>query len=384
MRRVRSLRRESSTLTEGLRIALVHDYLTQYGGAEHVLAVLQRIFPSADTFTTLYDADATLPGIERERIQESRLGLVPWFRQHHRAALPLFPLAMWDLRRRLKNYDVLIADSSAWAHQVAPTSDQRLVVYCHSPARFLYGDSDYLSATGIRGMRAQMTYLALSPYRWLDRRSYERADVVLANSQLVANRLTTHLGIDSQVLHPPIDVEQFLPNQPVPPEEWYLVVSRLVPHKRVDLVVETATAHNLPVKIIGTGRDYGRLRSMAGPTVEFLGFQTRQQVISHYQRCRAFILPGTEDFGMTAVEAQASGRPVIAINRGGALETVVEGETGVLFDEHRSDSLRAAMRRLDSLSVTPEACLRNARRFDASVFCAGMLEAVSRAKSSPR
>lgn len=367
--------------TGGCRIALIHDYLNQYGGAEQVLAVLQRLFPSADTFTTLYDARATLPGIQRDRIQESNLGLVPWFRQHHRAALPLFPLAMRDLQRRLAGYDLLIADSSAWAHQVRPRPGQRLVVYCHSPARFLYGDADYLGATGIRGVPARAAHLALTPYRWLDRRAYRRADVVLANSRLVASRLLERLGVDATVIHPPIEVEKFAPAQATPPEDWYLVVSRLVPHKRVDLVVETATAHNMPVKVIGTGRDMGRLQAMSGPTVEFLGFQSREQVINYFQRCRAFILPGVEDFGMTAVEAQASGRPVIAISRGGALETVLDGETGVLFDQHDPESLLTAMRRLDALSITPESCVRNARRFDESVFSAGILRVVGYAES---
>ena len=370
-------------MTDALRVALIHDYLTQYGGAEHVLAVLQRLFPSADTFTTLYDADAALPGVRRDRIQESRLGLIPWFRQHHRAALPLFPLAMGDLQRRLADYDVLIADSSAWAHQVKPRPGQRLIVYCHSPARFLYGDADYLGPTGIRGPRARAAHVALSPYRWLDRRAYQRANVVLANSSLVARRLAQGVGVDAAVLYPPIEVEKFAPRQPIVPEDWYLVVSRLVPHKRVDLVVETATAHGLPVKIIGTGRDFGRLEAMAGPTVEFLGFQPREQVIDHYQRCRAFILPGVEDFGMTAVEAQASGRPVVAINKGGALETVVEGETGVLFDQHRSESLLAAIQRLDSLTIEATECQRNARRFDEAVFSAGILRAVTQALCAP-
>ena len=371
-------------MTGNLRVALIHDYLTQYGGAERVLAVLQRLFPDADTFTTLYDANAVLPGIQRERIQESNLGLIPWFRQNHRAALPLFPLAMRDLSRRLNGYDLVIADSSAWAHQIAPKSDKRLVVYCHSPARFLYGDADYLAATGIKGIGARAAHLALTPYRWLDRRAYRRANVVLANSQLVANRLRDRLGIDSTVLHPPIAVHEYSPDELTRPEDWYLVVSRLVPHKRVDLVVQTATAHDLPVKIIGIGRDTDRLRRMAGPTVEFLGFQTRQQVIDHYQRCRAFILPGVEDFGMTAVEAQASGRPVIAINRGGARETVVDGVTGVLFDDAQPESLFAAMRRLDSIAINSEDCVRNAGRFDESVFCAGILRAVAATQPGSR
>jgi glycosyltransferase involved in cell wall biosynthesis len=364
----------------GRRIALVHDYLTQFGGAEQVLAVLQRLFPEATTFTTLHDPVADLPGIDQSRVVESRLGAVRWFRQHHRAALPLFPMAMRDLRRRLVDYDVIIADSSAWAHQLKPRPDQAFIVYCHSPARFLYGDADYLGATGVDGPVARAFHSVSAPFRWLDRRAYRRADVVLANSQQVAGRLAHRLGIDATVLHPPIDVSALRPDGFREPEDWYLVVSRLVPHKRVDLVVETATAHHLPVKIVGVGRELDRLQARAGPTVQFLGFQPHAQVIEHFQRCRAFILPGVEDFGMTAVEAQAAGRPVLAFGRGGALESVQEGVSGVLFAEQTPDSLLAAMRRLDALRVSPEACVQNARLFDESVFSAGMLEAVERAR----
>src|SRR6478672_1193373 len=167
----------------GVRVALVHDYLTQFGGAEQVLAALQRVFPDATTFTTLYDPAADLPGIDRAHVDESRLGKVRWFRQHHRAALPLFPMAMRDIRRRLDDYDVVIADSSAWAHQIKPKPGQAFVVYCHSPARFLYGDADYLGATGVEGLMARAFHSAFAPFRWLDRRAYRRADVVLANSR---------------------------------------------------------------------------------------------------------------------------------------------------------------------------------------------------------
>ena len=198
----------------GVRVALVHDYLTQFGGAEQVLAALQRVFPDATTFTTLYDPAADLPGIDRAHVDESRLGKVRWFRQHHRAALPLFPMAMRDIRRRLDDYDVVIADSSAWAHQIKPKPGQAFVVYCHSPARFLYGDADYLGATGVEGLMARAFHSAFAPFRWLDRRAYRRADVVLANSRQVAGRLAKRIGISASVLNPPIDVAQFVSGSP--------------------------------------------------------------------------------------------------------------------------------------------------------------------------
>jgi glycosyltransferase involved in cell wall biosynthesis len=361
------------------RVGLVHDYLTQFGGAEQVLAVLQALFPGAPTLTTLFDRLATLPGIDTERVVESRLGLVPGLRARHRLALPFFPIAMRELSRHLAGLDVVVADTSAWAHQVSPTDEQAVVVYCHSPARFLYGDSHYLSATGVSGLKGHALHRALTPFRRLDRRAYGRADVVLANSDVVARRLRDQVGVEARVVYPPVDVASFRPAADAEPEDWYLMVSRLVPHKRVDLVIETATRHNLRLKIIGTGRDEARLRGLAGPTTEFLGFQQPSAVKHHLRRCRAFIMPGLEDFGMTAVEAQAAGRPVIAFDGGGAQESVRDGVTGVLFGQQTVDGLHKAMTRLDALKVRPEACLENASRFDTSRFETGILKAVDQA-----
>ena len=362
-----------------VKVGLVHDYLTQFGGAEQVLAVLQELFPGAPTLTTLFDPIATLPGVDTVRVIESRLGLVPGLRSRHRLGLPLFPLAMRDLSQHLGGLDVLIADTSAWAHQISPGDEQAVVVYCHSPARFLYGDSHYLAATGITGLTRSVLHRALTPFRSRDRRAYRRADIVLANSGVVADRLRDQVGVEAKVVYPPVDVASFHPDEGPEPEDWYLVVSRLVPHKRVDLVIETAARHNLRLKIVGTGRDEARLRARAGPTVEFLGFQEPDAVKDHLRRCRAFIMPGLEDFGMTAVEAQAAGRPVIAYNGGGAQESVRHGLTGVLFGDQTVDGLHRAMTRLDALQISLEACLENAARFDRSVFEQEILSAVDKA-----
>ena len=366
-----------ASVPRGVVVGLVHDYLTQFGGAEQVLAVLQSLFPDAPTLTALFDRDAELPGVEPDRVIESKLGLAPGLRSRHRLAMPLFPIAMWELSRHLRGVDVVVADTSAWGHQVSVTDRQALVVYCHSPARFLYGDRHYLRATGVSGIKERALNLALDPYRRWDRRAYRRADVVLANSGVVARRLRRQVGVESRVVYPPVEVSSFTPAIWSEPEEWYLLVSRLVPHKRIDLVVETATSHGHRVKIIGAGRDEARLRRLAGPAVEFLGFQPTDVVINHLQRCRAFILPGFEDFGITAVEAQAAGRPVIAYDAGGARESVQDGGTGVRFSDQTVEGLQGAMERLESLQIEPGACVANALRFDRSHFEAGILAAVT-------
>ncbi len=194
-----------------MKIALVHDYLTQFGGAEQVLAELAAMYPDAPVLTSLHKPGITLPGVKPEQIVESSLGRITGLRDKHRLATPVYPLAFRQLGAHLDDVDIIIADSSAWAHQIPAREHQGLVVYCHSPARFLYGDSDYLDSTPIRGVAAKAMQVGLTPYRWLDRRSYQRADVVVANSGVVARRLASSVGVAAEVVYPPIDTAFFLP-----------------------------------------------------------------------------------------------------------------------------------------------------------------------------
>lgn len=365
-----------------MKIALVHDYLTQFGGAEQVLSVLAGVYPDAPILTSIHDPHLTLPGIVAGRIRQSSLGRIAPFRRNHRIATPLYPLAMRELARGIRDADVILADSSAWSHQVGKHQNQKLIVYCHSPARFLYGDPDYLGPTRISGTRARLFSAGLAPYRWLDRRAWRSADLVLANSSVVANRLRDRVGISATVLYPPVDTEFFRPASETTREDYLLVVSRLVAHKAIDLVVRTATSAGLRLKVIGEGRDRPRLEAMAGPTVEFLGFQSRTVVREHLQRSRAFVLPGAEDFGITAVEAQAAGTPVIALGRGGATESVLDGRTGVLFAEQTESALLSALDRLEGLAIRSEACIANAARFSQQQFVEGIRNAVAQVTGS--
>src|SRR3954454_58131 len=365
---------------DAVRVALVHDYLTQYGGAEKVLVALQRMYPHAPILASLHDPAVAIPGLDRQRISESFLGRLPLLRSHHRLALPLYPLAMRRLGKTIAGCEVVLADSSAWSHRVTVLDSQAVVVYCHSPARFLYGDRDYLGATGFSGRKHDAWDRLTAPLRRHDHVAWQRADIVLANSQLVQRRLLTRLGIDSTVVYPPIDVKTYRPNAPIPTEAWMLVVSRLVPHKRIELVIAACQADGIPLRIVGTGRFERQLRAMTGPNVEFLGFQPEAAVVDLMQRCRALVIPGVEDFGMTSVEAQASGRPVIGSDRGGTAESIVDGKTGVLFADQSVAGLRDAFRRLDRAVIDRENCIANALRFDTVEFEAGISSAVARAQ----
>ena len=358
-------------------MTLVHDYLTQSGGAEEVLRVLVGMYPSAPVLTSL-----ALPGVVADlgldgRIVESPLGRLPGLRRRHRLATPLYPAAFAALGRSLGGADVVIADTSAWAHQLPVSSGQRMIAYCHSPARFLYGDDDYLTAANLGGVRRTAFTLATAPYRRWDRRAAGRVDLFLANSHNVAARIERIYGRESRVVYPPVDVASFRPDPTVEPGDGYLVVSRLVPHKRVDLAMAACVATGSQLTIIGEGRDRARLEAMAGPGVTFRGRQPAAVVRSELQHCRALILPGAEDFGMTAVEAQAAGRPVIAYGSGGVLESVADGLTGVHFPDQTVTSLVEAMHRLDAIAINPADAIRNAQRFDTAVFQAAIRTAVS-------
>ncbi len=315
-----------------MQVALVHDYLTQYGGAERVLEALHDLYPEAPVYTSLYDPDHLPADLRTWDIHTSAIARVPGAAKTHRLWTPLYPLIFRQLGRSIPaETDVVIADSSAFSHHAAPRNPHTpLIAYCHSPARFLYGDRDYLDAARLGPLRpvANAVFGAL---RAQDRRAANRVTHFIANSNAVRDRIRAVYDRDAEVIYPPIDIDRFRPTGVVQPEDWYLVVSRLVPHKWIDRAVRSATIAGVPLKVIGSGRSEAELQAMAGLGVEFLGELPDEAVVDHMQRCKALILPGIEDFGMTAVEAQAAGRPVLAARGGGALETVIDGETGWHF-----------------------------------------------------
>jgi glycosyltransferase involved in cell wall biosynthesis len=352
-----------------VRVALVHDYLTQYGGAERVLEVLHDRFPDAPVFTSVTDLSALPCRFAAWDIRSSPMQYLPGVARYHRALLPLFPAAFRSFTRALREFDVVIADSSAWAHGVVVRDDAVLICYCHSPARFLYGDQTYLTPARVPAALKALTPPLFARLRRNDRRAAARVDRYLANSGNVARRIWAAYGREARVVYPPVDLARYAPCLPVSePEDWFLVVSRLVPHKRVDLAVEACTRLGVRLKVIGGGRAARSLWECAGPTIEFLGRLDDDAVVDHLQRCRALILPATEDFGMTAVEAQSAGRPVIALGEGGALESIVSGETGLFFDQPTVTSLLQAIEAFARRTWDPARAIANAARFGRARF----------------
>ncbi len=355
-----------------MRVALVHDYLTQYGGAERVLAALHDLFPEAPVYTSLYAPEHLPETFRTWEIHTSPISRIPGAARTHRAWLPLYPTLFRQIGRQLHDFDVVISDSSAWSHHADPGPDIPHVCYCHSPARFLYGDHHYLGPARIPAPVQPLTDRLFANMQALDRRAARRVTRYIANSNAVARRIEDAYGIEASVVYPPVETERFRPAAPRPVEDYFLVISRLVPHKRVDLAVRACTEARLPLIVIGDGRSRAELAHLAGPTVEFLGPLDDAAVVDHLQRCRALILPGVEDFGMTAVEAQAAGRPVVALAGGGALETVIPGETGILFPAPTADALTAALSEAAAAEWDTARIGANAERFNRGQFLEGI------------
>jgi glycosyltransferase involved in cell wall biosynthesis len=361
-----------------VRVALVHDYLTQYGGAERVLEVLHERFPDATVVTAILDLEALPESFRRMRIVDGGLSRVPIAGRHHRAFVPIYPAVFRRLGRAVAEADVVIADSSAWAHHIGVRQNQALVCYCHSPARFLYGDADYLGPAGFPRAVNAVAFPLLAGLRARDRRAALRVDRFLANSNNVSRRIAAIFDRESRVAYPPVDVARFACiDRSRPAEEWFLVVSRLVPHKRVDLAITACERAGVPLRVVGDGRSRRDLESLAGSRTTFLGWLDDAELADHLSQCRALILPAAEDFGMTSVEAQAAGRPVIAFGKGGALESVIDNETGLFFREQTIESLTAAIAAFIERNWDRSACQANAQRFGKEPFLRAIDEEVA-------
>ncbi len=307
-----------------MRVALVHDYLNQMGGAEKVLLSLHELFPQAPIYTSMYEPKSVDRRFRSMDIRTTFMQRVPFVKRRHQPFLPLYPFAFERLD--LRPYDLVISDSSAFAKGVITRPDALHVCYCHTPMRWAWNYEEYVERERL-GATAR---LLLPPFiTWLRQWDYAtaaRVDYFVANSPTVAARIAKYYRREAVFIPPPVDTSHFY--EAPQHEDYFLIVSRLVPYKRIDLAVKAFTMLGLPLRIVGEGRDERRLRRLAGKNIRFLGHLSDDEMRSQMARCRALVFPGEEDFGITPVEAQASGRPVIAYGAGGALATVVEGSTG--------------------------------------------------------
>jgi|SRR5919198_175268 glycosyltransferase involved in cell wall biosynthesis len=360
------------------RVALVHDFLLDMRGAERVFLALCDLFPQADLFTAIYDERGTEARFAGRRVQTSFLQALRPTARTFRPLLPLYPAAMESLD--LRGYDLVLSSSSAWAHGVIPDDGAVHVCYCHNPFRYAWNAREETLARRDPLTRAALRHV-LQRWRQWDWIAAQRVDAYVANSDTTRRRIQRYFGRSAAVLHPPVVTDRFSPG---PVGEEYVVLSELMPHKHIDVAVRAFNMLRLPLVIVGNGPDERRLRRLAGPTVRFAGRVGDDEAAGTLRRARALVVTATEEFGIAAVEAQAAGRPVIALRRGGVRETVLEGTTGAFYDVQDPEALADTVSRFDALAVDPSACVENARRFDVEHFRHGVRAIVERALDGER
>ncbi|MGB9768383.1 MAG: glycosyltransferase family 4 protein [Dictyoglomus turgidum] len=351
-----------------MRVAVVHDWIVNIGGAEKVLKAILELFPDADVYTLVYLKDTLRKLGINNKVYSSFISGLPFAKTKYSYYLPLMPLAIEQFD--LSKYDLVISSSHCVAKGVLTKSYQIHICYCHTPMRYIWDLyfpylKEHKLENGIKGIFVKpiLHYLRI----W-DVSSANRVDYFIANSQNVANRIRKIYRRDSVVIYPPVDVERFLPSYKK--EDYFMVLSRLVPYKKVDLVVETFNELNLPLVVIGDGEEMGKIKKMAKENIKILGWQEDDVVKEYLAKAQALIFASEEDFGIVPVEAQACGTPVIAYNRGGAKETVIDGETGILFEEQNVESLKKAVLRFlkERDNFQRDKIMENAKRFSEDRF----------------
>ena len=357
-----------------MNVALVHDFFCNLGGSDQVVAALHRLYPQAPVFTLLVsdrNRDAEL--LQGMELRTSFIQRLPLARKRHEPYLPLFPAAIESLD--LTGYDLVLSSSHVCAKGVIPAPEALHLCYCHTPARYAW-DLSFLYLRRLNPLLRLYAAVVMHRLRLWDVTTSARVDHFVANSSFVAQRIWRYYRRPATVIHPPVDTGYFTPGEGN--GDFFLVVSRLTAYKRVDLAVKAFSQLGLPLLVIGDGPERRRLQSRAGENIKFLGAVPRSQVRDHMRNCRGLIYPGKEDFGITPVEAQATGRPVVAYGAGGALESVVDGVTGVLFEEQSVEAICEAVTTCAELSFDRDTIRQHAEQFDRDLFCRKMIRFVQK------
>jgi glycosyltransferase involved in cell wall biosynthesis len=330
------------------KVAIVHEWLTNMGGSEQVVSVLLELFPDAPVYTSLFEPANLVPSLAEADVRPSFLQRLPKFLRKHQNLLPLMPYAFEQFD--LSDYDLVISSSSSCAKGVITGTKTIHVCYCYTPMRYAW-DSYHLYMKSLKGLKRWVAIWLMHRIRLWDRLSADRVDHFIAISHAVQKRIRKHYRRESSVVYPPVDIERF--TSTCEREEFYLVVSRLVGYKRVDLAIEACNRLGRNLVVIGDGQEQKRLKAMdcgKGETIKFIGRQSDAVVADYLGRARAFLFPGEEDFGLTMVEALASGCPVIAYGQGGAVDIVEDGVTGVLFNVQTVEGMMDGILRFEELS----------------------------------
>ncbi len=355
-------------------LAIAHDFLIQMGGAENVVEVVAKAFPEAPIFTSATFGENLFPVFKSDRVKNTWMQRLPGMRKLHKKLFFLYPFAFKS--HRIPENSLTWISSSSFAKWIPKPRGANFVCYCHTPPRYFWNPDEYLENEIGNPIVRKLVRAMMPLFRRSDYRQAQKVDLFIANSKNVQKRIRDCYNKDSVVIYPPVDVERFQVSDRE--EDFFLIVSRLVAYKRIDLAVKAFSKAGKKLVIIGDGPDRARLEAMAGPTVQFLGRAPNDTVTEKMATCRGFVFPGSEDFGITPVEAQACGKPVIAFREGGALETVIDGETGVFFDEPNAESLAGALEHFDTVNWDRSTIRKNAERFSIDRFIAETREILGR------
>lgn len=348
-----------------MRIALVHDYLVQYGGAERVLEAFAEIFPYAPIYTIVYEKDLMHGTFAGRRLYTSFLQKIPFAKTRHRLFPPLMPSAIEQFD--FSPYDVVLSDSSSYAKGIITGPDTLHICYMHTPMRYAWDDCQkYTQDFYFPNFIKRLVPFAMNYIRLWDRASADRPDILISNAKFIARRIKKYYNRESVVINPPISVNNFRLSQTH--DDYYLMVSRLMRYKRHDIVIEAFNKLGLPLKIIGRGPEFKRLKKMAGPNIEFLGRVEDNDLPGFYAKCKAFVFPQEEDFGIVAIEAMASGRPLIAFRGGDIVEHMEEGRTGIFFEKQTAESVIEALKKFQTLQFDPAYIRSKSLKFDREIF----------------
>lgn len=362
-----------------MKIALVHDYLVQYGGAERVLECFCELFPYAPIYTLVYDKKLMHGVLEGKNIKTSFLQKLPFAATRHRIFPPFMPMAIESFD--FSDYDVVLSDSSSFAKGIITGPETLHICYMHTPMRYAWDDCQkYTHEFYFPGFIKKLVPFFMNYIRVWDKASAARPDRLIANSRFIARRIKKYYQRDSQVIHPPVSIDNFSVSDQR--DDYFLMTGRLMSYKRFDIVIRAFNQLKMKLKVIGRGPELDQLQEMAGPQIEFLGRVSEKELARYYSHCRAFIFPQEEDFGIVAIEAMASGRPVIAYRGGDIPEHVEEGRTGLFFDHQTVEDVIVAIKNFRDNDYDPNYIRERVKKFDKSIFKAKIREYIEKELNS--
>jgi len=358
-----------------MKIALVHDYLVQYGGAERVLECFTELFPYAPIYTLVYSPELMHGVFEGKNIKTSFIQKLPFAKERHRIFPQFMPMAIEQFD--FSDYDIVLSDSSSYAKGVITRPETLHICYMHTPMRYAWDDCQkYTSDFNFPKIIKKAVPFIMNYIRIWDRISVDRVDRLIANSNFVAKRIKKYYKRESVVIHPPVNVNDFYISHER--QDYFLMVGRLLAYKRHDIAIQAFNTMGLKLKIIGRGPELKKLRKIAGPTIEFLGRVPDEKIADYYAKCRAFIFPQEEDFGIVAIEAMASGRPIIAYRAGDIVENMEEKKVGIFFDSQTPEDIMRAIEKFKDSDYDPDYIREKAKKFDKAIFKAKIMEYIEK------